>query len=311
MTFPILAAFLVFVGAGVIRTWKLRRNPEAWPPWLACVVAAVGIASVLFDREIDAALGGTNWVFILETWSVYIAYTLMTETCRAVRRDSPIQLRAWVIGLVVTWCAGITILFATLEGREGTRPHFVRDMFPQPQSLGIALMYSLGIVVLGVLPLYWLRSEKGASAWLIRIGTAMVVVAHAARLIVSPIDFFNGGQATAPETLLYQLFVPVFYLGVASFAFGLMGLSLRRWHREVFQMRQHLRALSAIASEHGIEVRDASPVAHLVAIEDAIRVERGGMLTELEYAQVATARSWLARTHSSGPFKPDAQVSST
>ena len=308
MTILISVAFLAFLVVGLVRTWKLRAKREAWQPWLACVIAPVGIASVLFDTQIDAALGAMNWVFILETWSVYFAYTLMTETCRAVRRDAPVKLRRWVIGLVASWCVAITVLFTTLAGRDGTRSHFVRDMFPQPQSLAIALMYSLGIMILGVLPLYWLRSEKGASAWLIRIGTAMVVVAHTTRLIVSPIDFFNEGQPGAIETLLYQVFVPFFYVGLASFASGLIGLSLRRWHREVVQMRHHLRALSALASAHAIDVRDTTPVAHLVAIEDALRVGGHGLLTDIEAAQVAAARSWLARTHDAGSVTQYAEV---
>ena len=301
MTFMIVAAFIAFVSVGLARTWKLRSNPEAWQPWLACVIASVGIASVLFDRQIDALLGGNNWVFILETWSVYFAYALMTETCRAVGRGSPIQLRGWVIGLVTIWCTVITVLFVTLDDREGTRSHFVRDMFEQPQALAIGLMYSLGIVVLGVLPLFWLRSEPGTSAWLIRTGSALVIVAHLARFVVTPIDFYNEGSAGPIESLLYGLFVPVFYLGVASFAVGLMGLSLRRWHRETVQLRKHLRRLSEIASAHRIDVpEDASPVAHLIAIEDATRAG-DIVLSQEQLTSVSAARSWLALTHDTGP----------
>lgn len=301
MTFMIVAAFIAFVGVGLTRTWKLRSNPEAWQPWLACVIASVGISTVLFDRQIDALLGGNNWVFILETWSVFFAYALMTETCRAVGRGAPVQVRRWVLSLVTAWCIVLTVLFASLEGREGTRSHFVRDMFEQPQALAIGLMYSAGIVLLGILPLFWLRYETGASAWLIRIGSALVIIAHFARLLVTPIDFMNRGEAAPVEVLLYGLFVPTFYLGLASFAIGLMGLSLRRWYRESFQLRRHMRRLHDIAKVHHLDLPgDTSPVSHLIAIEDATRAG-DIVLTENQVAAVANARSWLARTHDAGP----------
>lgn len=310
MTFIVLA-FLALVVVGLARTWKFRATREAWQPWLACVFGALGIASVLFDTQIDAALGGMNWVFILETWSLYFAYTLMTETCRAVAHAAPVKLRGWIVGLVASWCATITILFSTLEGRAGTRAHFVRDMFPQAPSLAIALMYSLGVVILAVLPLYWLRTETGVPIWLIRIGTAMVALAHMGRLIISPIDFYNDQRPSGLEQAFYQSFVPIFYLGVASFAVGLIGLSLRRWRRErdLVQMHDyHHRALNAITRENGIDVRGATLVAHLVAIEDALRRGGGETFTPTELEQVASARAWLDRTHQVGSVLHDAAV---
>lgn len=293
-----LVAFLALAAAFIIRILSAVKSAHRRPAWLACGIGALAILTlgpIVPVDTIDAALGGTNIIYLVQCWLALIAFWLVTEAARSIAdRDATVR-HPWIIA---AYCGLIAIPFFFITDRAPTAPYFIHDHVEQLAAVMCASVYMIGVAFLTVRLLVHVRTKRSIGYWLFRAGGALVIGG-----IVTEIIGLLAGFLGAPNHVrdaLWSVFDPTFYPGILLIVSGIFSFWIARRLRTA-RTRRRIRRLTEILTQRGIAVPRSDPEDHaytvyalLIRITDA-EVLGHMHLTDEERAGVEESERWVER----------------
>lgn len=298
MTGLYLVAFLTLAALFVLRTPSAVRLPHARFSWLACGVGALAILTlgpIVPVATIDASLGGTNVIYLIQCWLAGLAFWLMTQAARVVGSPTSGRPRhAWIIALY--WVA-IAIPFFFIQDRTPTDPLFIHNRASQLAAVLCATIYMLGIAVMSVRLVTQVAGRKSGGYWFFRAGVLLILLAITAEIA----GLFAALGDASPElvAMLWLFFDPLFYPGALLIVAGITWFWIAR-HLRSYRTTQRIRRLQQILEQRGLSIPPADDdkaytvYALLIRITDSAGLDRLHLSAE-ETQSVDEAERWLER----------------
>ncbi|PZE83266.1 hypothetical protein [Curtobacterium sp. MCBD17_032] len=290
-------AFWCAAASFAIRAPSIGRNPHGRASWAATGVGALGLltlGAVVPQRDLDALLGGTNLLNLVQNLCATTAFWLLFRgSVRSVdRRPALSHPFALVVML-----ASFTVPFLFIRDRGDTVFTFIVDEIDQTATWLYACVYMACVAVITATTLA--RGVLGSRGALVvfRVGLSLVTIASAEEIVSLTADHFVLGSVLLRD-VLRTAFDPPFYLGIVLMVAAMASMTVRRWAREA-RLRGHRVRLARIARRldlrarrrrGGLQVRTYDL---LIAIRDA--EVQGRELTPAETASVRSAELMLAK----------------
>lgn len=290
-------AFWCAAASFAIRAPSIRANRRGRASWAATGVGALGLltlGAVVPQRDLDALLGGTNLVNLVQNAAATTAFWLLFRgSVRDVARRPVLAHPLALAAMLVSF----TIPFLCIQDRGTTAFTFIVDEIDQTATWLYASVYMacVATVVLTTLA----RGVLGSRGALVvfRVGLSLVAIASAEEIVSLTADHFVLG-APLVRDVLRAAFDPPFYLGIVLMVAAMASMTVRRWVREA-RLRGHRARLARIAGRHDLRARRRSGGLQvrtydlLIAIRDA--EVQGRELTPAETAHVRSAELMLAK----------------
>ncbi|WIB25931.1 hypothetical protein [Curtobacterium sp. MCSS17_015] len=290
-------AFWCAAASFAIRAPSVRRNPHGRASWAATGVGALGLltlGAVVPQRELDALLGGTNLINLVQNLCATTAFWLLFRgSVRDVDRRPAL---AHPLALVVM-LASFTVPFLCIQDRGVTVFTFIVDEIDQTATWLYASVYMVCVAAITVTTVA--RGVLGSRGALVvfRIGLSLVAIASVEEIVSLTADHFVLGSALLRD-VLRTAFDPPFYLGIVLMVAAMASMTVRRWGREA-RLRGHRVRLARIAARHDLHARrrrgglQVRTYDLLIAIRDA--EVQGRELTPAETAHVRSAELMLSK----------------
>lgn len=298
MTMLYLVAFLTLAALFIIRTPSAIRSPHARFSWLACGVGALAILTlgpIVPVATIDAALGGTNIIYLVQCWLASLAFWLMVQAARVAGGTS--DHRTPHLLLIGLYWAATAAPFLVVQDRTPTDPLFIHNRADQLAAVLCATIYMLGIAVMSVRLVIHVAGRKSGGYWFFRAGVLLILTAIAVEIT----GLFSelSGAPSQLVTALWSVFDPLFYPGVVLIVAGQAWFWVAR-HLRSRRATQRIRRLQLILEQRGLSTppidddKAFTVYALLVRIKDSAGIDRLHLSAE-ESRVVDEAESWLER----------------
>jgi hypothetical protein len=290
-------AFWCAAASFAIRAPSVRRNRRGRASWAATGVGALGLltlGAVVPQRDLDALLGGTNVINLVQNTAATAAFWLLFRG--SVRDVDRRPVLAHPLALVAM-CAAFTVPFLFIRDRGDTVFTFIVDEIDQTATWLYASVYMACVAAIVTTTLA--RGVLGSRGALVvfRVGLSLVALASVEEIVSLTADHFVLGSVLLRD-VLRAAFDPPFYLGIVLMVAAMASMTVRRWVREA-RLRRHRMRLARIARRHDLRARRRTGGLQvrtydlLIAIRDA--EVQGRELTPAETAQVRSAEQMLAK----------------
>jgi hypothetical protein len=290
-------AFWCAAASFAIRAPSVRVNRRGRATWAATGVGALGLltlGAVVPQRDLDALLGGTNLINLVQNTAAVTAFWLLF---RGSVRDVPRRpLLAHPLALVVMLLS-FTVPFVAIRDRPPTVFTFIVDEIDQTATWLYASIYMACVAAIVLTTLA--RGVLGSRGALVvfRVGLSLVALASVGEIGSLTADHFVLGSVPVRD-VLRAVFDPPFYVGIVLMVAAMASMTVRRWIRQS-RLRRHRVRLARIAQRHELRARRSSGDLQvrtydlLIAIRDA--EVQGRALTPAETAHVRSAELMLAK----------------
>lgn len=261
-----LGAFLALAVLAIVRIPALARGGASRASWMAVATGAGALfmVGVIVPLEvIDAWMGGSNFVNLVQNvlatvavWCVAQAVTLLDEGTPPPHAKTE---------LLVTLCA-FSIPFFLMD-RGSTSTSFVESNADDPLLWAYASVYMAGIAFMTVRVAARLRGRMARAYMLVRIGLFAMAAASALQIAYLTLRVL-GREAVGIVYVLGELFIPLFYGGIAVVAAGLAWFPAARIVREA-ALRVLKLALERLNASRGLGL---DVVDHYASTHDVYRL---------------------------------------
>lgn len=227
-----LICLVAVTAIAIARLPSVIRHPRARPSWAAVVVGAAAFFSrgALVPLEtLDAALGGQNYINLVQNSLAVTAFWLMLEAAKATITGDFAWRRAWRLLVMISTFA---LPFLAIRDRQGTSSNFIDEFADQWALWAYASIYMGWVVVLTVSTIIVVRGRRSVMYFAIRFGCCLIAAGSVIEIAYLTLRVAGNGSVGVVE-IVRLMFAPLFYGGVAMFAAGLAGFWLVRTVREL------------------------------------------------------------------------------
>jgi len=269
--FLALASLLVMVVARASFAW--RRSPRARISWLGGLLGALAmltLGAVVPQEWLDAPLGGSNLIKLVQGCLTVIAFWLTVQAGIA-PRDARLRTLDWRLPLILV--AVFTVTFLSISDRPATTYYFVEEGARFHTDIWLyGVVHMLGTAIVAVSLFRSARTHTSTTRLLFQAGAAAVVLA-----CVSEIADLTLTRTGFPTPVVSALFDPLFYAGIVAVVIGIASLWMRT--RVAERTSQSLiselvaiadaRGTGSFLGDPGLLHGDAHVHSLRIAIEDA------------------------------------------
>jgi hypothetical protein len=227
--------------------WRQPRSRIAWLAALLGVIALLTQGTVVPLPAMDALLGGTNVLKLVQNVLTMVALWLGIQAGTA---PATARIRTLRWGFPLTLAALFTVVFFVAMPERGPSSFLFLETAAATSTGAWAygVLHMSGIALVGV---FLYRSARGSlpvARRLFRAGAAGIVLGCLSEVLDLTLTRFF-----APNAIVSALFDPLFYLGVVSFVIGIFVAS-----RTTAAIRRRgeslLERAEALARERGVGV---------------------------------------------------------
>lgn len=174
--------------------------------------------------QLDAILGGENYVNLIQNMLAVIAFWMLYRTVKGLE----VGVFGWGNPLLLAGALlSFSIPFLLIPGRHGTSVDFI-DEFSPHWALGLYGSVYMGWVVALTLATYIaVKVRRARLYYLVRIGCLSVAFGSASEILYL-VSRASGRPSEGISEVLRQAFEPLFYGGVMLIAIGMAGFWVSR-----------------------------------------------------------------------------------
>ncbi|MGW9159315.1 hypothetical protein [Microbacterium sp. NPDC055665] len=295
---------LVLIVAVVVRAHSAFQNAEAFPAWLATVIAIPALLSrgaLIPIDTLDAWVGGQNIIFLIQCWCATFAFWAIGEAARLLpgNRDNDLGSRDPVkldFRVPLLWSAGYTIPFFFIAERTPTELFFIDAHVDDLAAVLCGVLYMAGVIGICLTLLHRLRGRRTVGHWALKLGAA--AVAGGSTLWSVAIVIHHALDLRRAAILwMYLGFDVLFYPGVVLMAVGLLLFAATRRVRQN-GARSRARTPRQILERHSIDASHMAtdPIDQLIELLVKVRdaYQRGMVtITKEEEVELREAADWV------------------
>ena len=226
-----LICLVAVTAIAIARLPSVIRHPRARPSWAAVVVgvaAFVSTGAAIPLTTLDEAIGGQNYINLVQNSLAVTAFWLLLEASKARMTGDFAWRRAWQLPVMIST---FTLPFLAIRDRQETSADFINDFADQRALWAYATIYMGWVAALTIWTIIEVRGRRSVMYLAIRLGCYLVAAGSAVE--VAYLTFRVAGSASVGAVdAVRLLFAPLFYGGVAVVALGLAGFWLVRTIRE-------------------------------------------------------------------------------
>jgi len=195
--------------------WRQPRSRIAWLAALLGMIALLTQGTVVPLPAMDALLGGTNVLKLVQNVLTMIAIWLGIQAGTA---PATARIRTLRWGFPLTLAALFAVVFFVAMPERGPSSFLFVETAAATSTGAWAygVLHMSGIALVGVLLYRSARGSLPTARRLFRVGAAGIVLGCLSEILDLTLTRFF-----APNAIVSALFDPLFYLGVVSFVIGI------------------------------------------------------------------------------------------